>query len=332
MKYDKIKIREFIAKQVKAYLSEEEKAAEENPFAGKEEDSKEEKDSKEEDDKKKKPQSTEPAGIPIKFNLSAVKKYNDVGFVSDNGIVKKISKDGILVTVEPDGVDVLVNFDDISEQVKKFFKSTRKNYNLLKEEIQDKETASMNAAMQLGLQTLASEFKINREKIQGEADDAKTTVDEALGAVAVLGLILALPRVVELLVKGFGKITQVWKKLVKPGEAKGREVEVAQKIIEFTHKWHKLYIKGLHGLLKIAGVFKKAKINNEKAQLKVAEALYYTLIAGLAVYSGVGAVGAFKAALSNVATSGHFSIGALESAMASIKSQEVVNFLKKIQL
>lgn len=76
------------------------------------------------DDKAKTP-TEKPAGIPIKFNVSKVKKYNTANFLSDTGIVKSINKDGIVVTTQPDQVDVLVNFDDISESVKKFFKNKK---------------------------------------------------------------------------------------------------------------------------------------------------------------------------------------------------------------
>lgn len=69
-----------------------------------------------------------PAGIPLKFNISKVKQYNDAKFLSDTGTVKSIDKKGIVVTTQPDGVDVLVNFSDIenmTESVKKFFKQKK---------------------------------------------------------------------------------------------------------------------------------------------------------------------------------------------------------------
>lgn len=99
-------------------------ADEANPFAGSDKVGDDEKatDDKE-DDKKPSTQST--GGIPIKFNFSAVKQYNNSKFLSDNGTVKSISKDGLVVTTQPDGVDVFVNFDDISEHVNKFFKKKK---------------------------------------------------------------------------------------------------------------------------------------------------------------------------------------------------------------
>lgn len=74
-------------------------------------------------------ESKQPAGIPLKFNLSKVKQYNPQSkFLSDTGTVKSIDKRGIVVTTQPDGVDVLVNFSDIenmSESVKRFFKNKK---------------------------------------------------------------------------------------------------------------------------------------------------------------------------------------------------------------
>jgi hypothetical protein len=135
MKLSKKQIREFISKTIKSYLleAEEEPAKEEggeeevNPFAAADEKG-DEKGGEEEEPAKdeKKPTEEKPAGIPVKFNVSAVKRYNDKSFVSDTGTVKSISKNGIVVTTQPDQVDVLVNFDDISESVNNFFKKKKK--------------------------------------------------------------------------------------------------------------------------------------------------------------------------------------------------------------
>lgn len=150
MKSNKNILKEYIRRIVSKYLreAEEEKAddkggeeaADTNPFAagGGEEGEEPAADDKggeeeggdaegEEKDTEKKAKPEEPKGIPIKFDISGVKKYNKAGFTSDKGIVKSISKKGIIVTTQPDGVDILVNFDDISEQVKKFFKKDEKN-------------------------------------------------------------------------------------------------------------------------------------------------------------------------------------------------------------
>ena len=120
-----------INKSFKKFLKEAEKeekpAAEEeggNPFAAGGGEGEEEAPAAEEpaaDKKQTKPE--EPAGIPLKFNISKVKRYNTADFLSDQGVVKSIDKKGIIVTTKPDDVDVLVNFSDISERVKRFFKN-----------------------------------------------------------------------------------------------------------------------------------------------------------------------------------------------------------------
>lgn len=158
MKSNKKTIQEYIRKIVKSYLAEEEKEGGEegggNPFAagdeggeegggegggeegggnpftsGGEEGGGEEggeegggEEGEEETDSKK---GGQPQGVPVKFDVNKVKKYNSTKFLGDEGVLKSISKKGLVVTVQPDNVDVLVNFDDISEQVKKFFKKSR---------------------------------------------------------------------------------------------------------------------------------------------------------------------------------------------------------------
>ena len=203
---------------------------------------------------------------------------------------------------------------------------------ILREEEDKKMIAAMDAAMKDSFTALGTEFESNKDEIEQEVESSEEELNESLGAFAIIGFILALPKVVELFVKGIGKLVAVWKKLVKPGQAKGQEEEFAHNIIEFTHKWHKAYVKGLKFILKLSGIFKKAGIEGDAAQDKAAEMLYYTIIAGLAVYSGIGAIGAFKGAMTGAAHGGSFSIAAFEAAMASIKTSEVSSFLGKVGL
>ena len=203
---------------------------------------------------------------------------------------------------------------------------------ILKEEENKQQIDAMDAAMRAASAELSILYKNHEAEIKADVEQSEEKLNESLGAIAIIGFILALPKMVELIVKGIGKIVAVWKKLVKPGEAKGREEEFAHNIIEFTHKWHKAYINGLKWILKTSGIFKKAGIVGDEAQFKAAEALYYVIIAGLAVYSGVGAVGAFKTAAQGAAHGGGFSLAAFEAAMASIKSTEVATFIGKLGL
>lgn len=202
---------------------------------------------------------------------------------------------------------------------------------LLRED-EDKITNALSLAMASSFKELGNEFKTNEKEIQQDVNSIDN-VNESIGALAVLGIILAAPKLVEVLVKSISKLINVFKKIFTKNSAKTSEQQekVAKQIIEFTHKWHKSYIKGLRWILKIAGVFKKAGITSESDQLKAAAAIYYIIIAGLAVYSGISAISAFKSAIATTNAS-HFSIGSLEAAMSAIKTKEVSDFLEKLLL
>jgi len=213
----------------------------------------------------------------------------------------------------------------------------------LYEEDDDAEVKDLEKAMGDGFKGLESalssmedEAKADVEKVDESVIkrhlNEKGELNEELTTVAILGIILAAPKVVELLTKGLSKLVRVVKKVLG-GDGKEDPEGTAAKIIEFTHKWHKSYIKALRWILKVTGVFKKAGITNDSNQMKAATMLYYTIIAGLAVYSGVGAVSAFKSAMASAGSSaGGFSLSALEAGMAAIKTGEVAEFLGELGL
>jgi hypothetical protein len=198
----------------------------------------------------------------------------------------------------------------------------------------DKQVDALTAAMGQGFNLMGSELKNKEGELKQDVEQANIELDESLTALTVIGMLLAAPKVVELIVKGFSGTVKLYKKMFMKGGAKTEEEQeqMAAKIIEFTHKWHKQYIKALKWIFKVTGLYKKAGINDEAAQMKVAELVYYTIVAGLAVYSGVGAIGAFKQAIAHGVEASHVSLGALETAMASIKTGEVASFMTELGL
>lgn len=207
---------------------------------------------------------------------------------------------------------------------------------LILEEVQDKTTADeLSAEMGAALKKLGSEFEKNKEEAKDEVEQTDMQVNEALGTAAIIGMLLAAPKVVEIFVNAFVSLTRGFKKLIGRGQGKESESKVAAAIIKFTHKWHKAYIKAIKYILKWTGIFKKAGITDDAGQDKAASVVYYTIIAGFAVYSGIGAVKAFKTALSTpelAYAAKEFSIAGLEAAMATIKSGEIAEFIAKIGL
>jgi hypothetical protein len=215
---------------------------------------------------------------------------------------------------------------------------------LLKETIDDQEAKELEKAMGQGFKDLESALSSMEDEAKADVEqvdesilegrlDEKGQLKEELTTVAIIGILLAAPKLVELMAKGLSKLIKVFKKVMGKGEGKDDPEGTAAKIIEFTHKWHKSYIKALRWILKVTGVFKKAKITSDANQMKAASMLYYTIIAGLAVYSGVGAISAFKSGMASAGSgAGGFSLSALEAGMAAIKTGEVSSFLGELGL
>jgi len=204
---------------------------------------------------------------------------------------------------------------------------------LLKEVENKANFAKLDQAMQGGLAAMASDFSSGKEALKQDVAQADIEIKESITALTIIGAFLAAPRLIELIARGFGKLISVFQSIIKPGQAKTEEGQIAavEAIIHFTHKWHKAYIKGIKGLLKITGLFTKAGIKGDANQTKAAELVFYTIVAGLAIYSGIGAVSAFKSAAVKASTGGaDFALGNFEAAMAAVKSGEVKEFLGKM--
>ncbi len=71
---------------------------------------------------------------------------------------------------------------------------------ILREEEDKKMIAAMDAAMKDSFTALGNEFKNNQGEIEQEVESSEEELNEALGTIAIIGFILALPKVVELFV------------------------------------------------------------------------------------------------------------------------------------
>ena len=214
-----------------------------------------------------------------------------------------------------------INEEDDDAEVKELEKAMADGFKGLE--------AALNS---MGDEARADVEKVNESVIKRHLKE-KGELNEEVSTLFILGIILAAPKIVELFTKGLSKLVRTFKKVLG-GDGKEDPEGTAAKIIKFTHKWHKGYIKAIRWILKVTGVFKKAGITDKANQMKAASMLYYTLIAGLAIYSGVGAVSAFKSAMasSGASAAGGFSLSAFEAAMATIKSGEVAEFLGELGL
>lgn len=289
----------------------------------------------EEEKKDEKPKEGGDA-LTVKFDPSAVKKYNtNTDWRGGEGAVKKITKKGLEVDIA--GNSILVNFDDITEHAKSFFGKINEEDAGTLDPDDKKAMADLEAAMGKAAKAMGSAFDAAQEEIEKEVEEMpeeelnerKKALNEEITTLTVIGFILALPKLVEIIAKGVDGLVKFLRKITKinPPKTKEERSKAAAAVIDFTHKWHNLYIKAFYYMLKYAGLYKKAGIKGKTAQMKVAKILYYTVIAALAVSAGIGAVGAFKTGLSSAAHGGEFAFGTFESAMAVIKSGEVSEFI-----
>lgn len=200
-------------------------------------------------------------------------------------------------------------------------------------EAEDPKVTALEKEMGAAFKDLGTEFKASEDEIKSDVANSDIPVNEAVGVLTVVGIVLAAPKLLELFAKGLSKLVNVYKKYFKKNTANTPEaqVSIAKNIIEFSHKWHKTYVKGIKWILQMSGAFDKAGIKGDTNQTKAAEMLFYVIIAGLAVYSGIGAFSAFKSAAQTAAT-GDLALGSLETAMAAIKSSEVREFLTKMAI
>jgi hypothetical protein len=188
---------------------------------------------------------------------------------------------------------------------------------------------AIDSAMETGFDQLGKDFKLKQDEIEKEIESQP--VSEAVGIVTVIGFILAAPALLEILAKGLGKVIKLWQKVFKKGTKE--DSEIVQAIVNFTHKWHKKYSKGLKWILDKSGLFAKANITSNEEKEKASELVFYIIVAAMALYSGIGAYSAFKsglAALTPTTATSSFSLAAFESAMTAIKSKEVSAFLQKM--
>lgn len=204
---------------------------------------------------------------------------------------------------------------------------------LIKEAEDKQQVDALDQAMGSAFKVMGDMLKANEKQLKQDVQQADIEIKESITVATVAGVLLAAPKIVELIAKGLNQVVLMFKKAFprKGAKTEQEQSEVAAKIVEFTHKWHKSYVKGLKWVLKVTGLFDKAGIKGDADQTKAAEMIYYTIIAALAVYSGVGAASAFKSAIA-AKDAGHLSIAALETAMASIKTGEVAAFIGELGL
>lgn len=157
-----------------------------------------------------------------------------------------------------------------------------------------------------------------------ESEYTEDEINEALGPMLILSVLLAMPKVIELIVKAISIVIKTLKNMI--GMKQSDETKIADTIIGFTHKWHKSYIKAIQFVLEKAKVFEKAKIVDDEDKKKAAEVVFYTIIFGFVVYGGIASVSAIAASVHNAS---HAGMATAEVVLTSVKTTEVKSFVTK---
>lgn len=146
--------------------------------------------------------------------------------------------------------------------------------------------------------------------------EEKEVLKEAIGSLVIGGL-LAAPKLIEWLGKA---IKFIGKKLAGKDENK-----IAEWIIQFGHKWEKLYIKAIIVAIKATGfaskIWKNANGSIDEQKLVLTAKVLFAVI--LAVASGV--------AVKGVLSSNSAIIQALESTFAGVKGAEIAGIIGKVK-
>ena len=187
----------------------------------------------------------------------------------------------------------------------------------------------LNAEFGQTLKDITNDVNAAKDSLKSAASNAvEKDLDESAGVIGIIGILLAMPRVIELLAKPMSKFVKLSRKVLKP-KAVTAEKEVAESIIHFAHKWHKGYVKVVKYILEVSGVFKQAGYTTDSQKEKAANLVYYIIIALLAVHAGLESIHAFKELSAAGVETGNISLAALETAMTSIKTGEVAKFVKQ---
>jgi len=163
-------------------------------------------------------------------------------------------------------------------------------------EAEDKaKEAEISSAMQQAFTKLGAEFQAHEDEIKQDVEQSEGGELNEIAITAAIGFILSMPKLVTTIGKALATLAKIIKKVTgNAGKGEDEQLKVVQILLNVGDKWFNQYIKGFMWILKLSGAYKKMNITDEATQRKIAELLYYAILAGFAVNSGIQAVGALK--------------------------------------
>lgn len=151
------------------------------------------------------------------------------------------------------------------------------------------------------------------EFILADRDDDSLN-EVVLSVPVIISIVLSAPGLIKILAKSFSVVARAIKKLFRKNKTKEGD-SYAEKVINFTERWHESYIKVVVKTLTVAGVFKAAGISDRAQQEKSARVVFYTIVFGFAVFAGYASVQSIYHYITNNAVE-HLSLGTAEAVLA----------------
>ena len=176
----------------------------------------------------------------------------------------------------------------------------------------------LTEGIEQGIEDLVSTFgKEAQAALKKGEKDKEGELEEAVGALTVASAALVAPAIMKM-VSGTARLVNIAIKKISKGGSKSEGVKAFADF--FEKKGEALHHKYLSVFTNIAR--KVFRIQDEGDAERVGLAMYYMLIATLAVSSGLGA--------KHAAEHAHVPLAAFESALAAIKGGEAAQFILNV--
>lgn len=146
------------------------------------------------------------------------------------------------------------------------------------------------------------------------------------------GGLISIPLIISLVTAAPGLIktlTGIAQKILVKFKMMNPDNNIMDSVIKLADKWHHMYIKVIQFAMEKLGLFKKAGITYPEQKKRTAEVIFYVLVFGLAVFSGVSTAKHIKHAL-DTAHFTNLNMTTLEAVLTAIKSKEVIAFVKEL--
>jgi hypothetical protein len=173
-------------------------------------------------------------------------------------------------------------------------------------EAEDKaKEAEVSSAMQQAFSKLGAEFQAHEDEIKRDVEQSEGGELNEIAITAAIGFILSMPKLITTIAKGLSTLAKIIKKIAgNSGKSEDEQLKIVQMLLNVGDKWFNQYVKGFMWMLKISGAYDKMNVTEEATQRRIAELLYYAILAGFAANTGIEAAGALKQTGSEVLAKG----------------------------